>query len=428
MRYHEFYQTLTEGGNSAVTTFCSEVGFLAAFCGITFDPAQPEASFANSRYILSPGTIEQIVANIHDYDEKKFKKWETKSGPAIVKKVLNELSKLGYPEPTELSWVGRDNQSSVADIKFINHPIIGVSIKESGAPTLANMTAKSIGLDKGPDGDPDIFRHYAKGEWGAVKAHAVRATLDIAKQQPGKSFAPIKDKYSITFMAGEMPQPDAKIKITKKVAAPNRPPVPAPQQQAPVEPPVPQEHVNDDQHFNEDANDNDGYFVIKFDGKSLPYSEETIMASLAKNATWQRVFGDYFQSRWNKDEQLTKLGKSLFAKIGADFVHKIKVGLADQNKINSAVKMGEYSYFYTTPSKTYYVPAVNNNTGLVLQNLDYTSPSGTSQNFLAEIGYQGEPPASVLIYIRYANGTFDQNPTVRVQSLKNPQGLGWIQI
>jgi hypothetical protein len=118
----------------------------------------------------------------------------------------------------------------------------------------------------------------------------------------------------------------------------------------------------------------------------------------------------------------------LFTKIGSDLVNKIKLGLADQMNLNSVVKIGDKSYFYATPKAVFYVPSVSSKKGLKLMDLQYTSPKGTNQNFLATIGYEDEEPASVTIYIRYANGIFQANPTVRVQSLKNPQGLGWIKL
>jgi hypothetical protein len=51
---------------------------------------------------------------------------------------------------------------------------------------------------------------------------------------------------------------------------------------------------------------------------------------------------------------------------------------------------------------------------------------GTSQKFQAEVGRPDSVEnAKILIYIRYANGMFETNPTVRVQDLKDPQFLGW---
>jgi hypothetical protein len=446
MRFNEFYQRLiNEGGNSKGTQFNSEVGLLAAMCGVdpaAFDPNDPAPSFANSPYTVGEDTFANIQAEAEFYKPAIFAKWVTKVGPIIANKALTELEKLGHPAPTELAWVGSDNQSSVADVKFINHPVDGISVKEKGAPTLANLTAKSLGLDVGEDGDPDVFRHYAKAEWDAVKTYIYDKVLSIAKAQPGKPFAPGKDKYSITYVEGDMPADAKRINMPKQAA----PAQPAPAQQqapqpAPQQKPAGQNTTNlQGTNFNSQAPRNTtmprfteavvagGYFVIKFGDKSVNEPEDRLWADVMRNTAYQRVFGDYFQAYWGKDQQLTDLGKRLFTKIGADFVSKIKEGLAEQSRLHGAIKMGAMSYFYGTPTGTYYVPSANDKQGLQLHDLTYTSPKGTNQNFLATIGYEDEVPASVLIYIRYANGIFQTNPTVRVQKLTNPQGLGWIKL
>ena len=427
MRINELLETLDlqEGGESKGTQFNSEVGLLASMCGVdpaTFDPSNPAPSFANSPYIVGEQTLANIQSQAKNYKPAVFAKWVKTVGPVITKKVLAELERLEYPAPTELAWVAGQNQSSVADVKFVNHPIDGISVKEKGAPTLANLTVQSLGLDIGPEGDPDVFRHFAKAEWDAVKNYVFAKVIELAKAQPGKPFAPGKDKYSITYMAGDIPADANRLRVPK----------PPPKEKTPVapvaQPPVTQtpDTTSDDQ-LSESTQDS-GYFVIKFGDKSVNEPAARIIQDLPKNAQWQRVFGDYFQAYWSKDTELLRLGKILFSKIGLDFVNKIKAGLADQTRLFNVVKMGELSYFYGTPGATYYVPSTKNNKGLKLSNLEYSSPKGTNQNFDATIGYENEPPAFVKIYIRYANGIFQTNPTVRVQKLTNPQGLGWVKL
>lgn len=415
---------LQEGGESKGTQFNSEVGLLASMCGVdpaTFDPSNPAPSFANSPYTIGEQTMANIQSQAENYKPAVFAKWVNTIGPVITKKVLAELERLEYPAPTELAWVAGQNQSSVADVKFVNHPIDGISVKEKGAPTLANLTVQSLGLDIGEDGDPDVFRHFAKAEWDAVKNYVFSKVIELAKAQPGKPFAPGKDKYSITYMAGDIPADASRLKVPK--------PVPPAMSTAPVaQPPVNQTtDTTPDDQLSEDTQGG-GYFVIKFGDKSVNEPANRIMQDLPRNAQWQRVFGDYFQSYWSKDAELLTLGRALFSKIGLDFVNKIKNGLADQTRLFNVVKMSNVSYFYGTPSATYYVPSTNNNKGLKLTNLEYSSPKGTNQNFNATIGYENEAPAFVKIYIRYANGIFQTNPTVRVQKLTNPQGLGWVKL
>jgi hypothetical protein len=415
---------LQEGGNSKGTQFNSEVGLLAAMCGVdpaTFDPTNPAPSFENSPFAIGEETLANIQSQAANYNAAKFNKWVTGVGPKISSSILAELEKLKLPAPTELAWVGSDNQSSVADIKFVNHPVDGISVKEAGAPTLANLTAKSLGLE---GEDPDVFRAHAQAEWDNVKQYVFAKVIEIAKSQPGKLFSPIKSKYSITYMEGEIPQTN-RLKAPKP-ATPQQPPAPPP---PPAQQPFQQNPApvaSGDTTLSEEVSA--GYFVINFGDGIVNEPENRIMTDLPKNAPWQRVFGDYFQGYWNKDAELKRLGGLLFSKIGQDFVSKIKLGLAEDSKLHSAVKMGDVSYFYATPKATFYVPSTTNNKGLKLFDLQYTAPKGTNQNFLATIGYEDQVPASVLIYIRYANGIFQANPTVRVQKLTNPQGLGWIKL
>ncbi len=432
MRFKEFKSVLTEGGDSKKTQFNSEVGLLAAMCGVdpdTFDPENPETSFANSPYTVGEDTLNNIKRGSESFNEAKFKKWAGPVGQKITSVILDQLEKLGYVPPTELSWVGGQNLSSVADVKFVNHPLDGISIKEAGAPTLSNLTAKALGL---AGEDPDVFRAHAKAEWDDVKTHCFESVLEKAMAQPGKPFYPTKPKYSITYIEGEMPVVADKSKKSQPQVQP--PPV---QQPVSTEPAVPQQPVAQATSPTTPANPDvstlkenvsQGYFEIEFAGKKVQKTQETIMSEMFLNKDWQRVFGDYFQSYWNRDQELKRLGTVLFTKIGSDFVNKIKSGLADQMNLHSVVKIGDKSYFYATPKDVFYVPSVSSKKGLKLIDLQYTNPKGTNQNFLATIGYEDEEPASVAIYIRYANGIFQANPTVRVQSLKNPQGLGWIKL
>lgn len=442
MRFNEFKNIqLQEGGDSKATQFNSEVGLLAAMCGVPsaiFDPTNPEASFSygNNQYTIGQETFDNIKAQAGNYNAAKFNKWVNVVGPKISAMVLEELQKLGHPIPTELAWVGSDNQSSVADVKFVNHPIDGISVKEAGAPTLANLTAKSLGLD---GEDPDVFREHAQAEWDAVKEHVFTTVLEKAKSQPGVPYSPIKPKYSIMYMENDIPADAKRLKAPKpkqeKPPAEEPAEVPPQQQQQQTQQQAHggwgQDLGPDDTSLSEDVDQapaSPGYYLIKYGDKEVYEPEDRIWADLHRNQEWQRVFGDYFQSQWKKDQVLTNLGERLFSKIGSDFVSKIKTGLSENSKLHSAVKMGDVSYFYATPKATFYVPSVSNNKGLKLVDLEYTSPKGTNQNFLATIGYEDEAPASVLIYIRYANGIFQTNPTVRVQKLTNPQGLGWIKL
>jgi hypothetical protein len=91
--------------------------------------------------------------------------------------------------------------------------------------------------------------------------------------------------------------------------------------------------------------------------------------------------------------------------------------------------MGKLGYFYATPDALWYVPSTDTLDDLKLKDLVYGAPVGTAQKFIAKVGIEGgKQDAQILVYVRYANGMFDENPTVRAQDLKNPDGLTWTKL
>jgi hypothetical protein len=99
--------------------------------------------------------------------------------------------------------------------------------------------------------------------------------------------------------------------------------------------------------------------------------------------------------------------------------------------------MGEAKpYYYANDEKLYEVPGTSDASGINI-NLQMASPieykqvKGTGQKFHVKIKNvaNGEPGpeeyATVTLYVRYANGLFAENPTARVQELKNPEYLLW---
>ena len=72
------------------------------------------------------------------------------------------------------------------------------------------------------------------------------------------------------------------------------------------------------------------------------------------------------------------------------------------------------------------MPSIEQAQDIELKSIQYGDADGTGQLFLANIGRAGSDEyATVDIYMRYANGMFAANPTIRVQSLKNPQYISW---
>ena len=134
-----------------------------------------------------------------------------------------------------------------------------------------------------------------------------------------------------------------------------------------------------------------------------------------------------------QENKYEKLPNSMYPKIRqqvtdriATFEKVIENALQDRTKLASTLAFEDQSYFYATPKSLYFVPSVKDLGDIQIKSLKYGQPDGTSQKYLAEIGLPGSKEnAAILIYIRYANGMFETNPTVRIQQLKNPEHIGW---
>jgi hypothetical protein len=83
----------------------------------------------------------------------------------------------------------------------------------------------------------------------------------------------------------------------------------------------------------------------------------------------------------------------------------------------------------------YLVPDGNAANDLAVKKIEFGNPEGATMKFFAHIGSRpaggtqtGVTDARVEIHIRYANGMFARNPTVRVQGLSVPEGLTWTKL
>jgi hypothetical protein len=267
----------------------------------------------------------------------------------------------------KVGWAGGANQAeNAADIAFVGNRIAGISVKADGGITLANLSPNSVGLT--PDRGNDIFYHYAQKEFVDMKTKIFTAVMKLAKSTPGKPVAPLDKKYNIVY--------DAKT----------------------------------------DTYTCHGKNVFKGDAS-------TILSHVAKNAGWQRVFGDWFQANWQTHKSYAT---PLFAKISNLVVKIIQSHLSKSEHLSHMLRFAKQPYFYFSSTGLYYVPSVDEVSDLQLRALKYASPDGTAQLFVAQIGRPGSSEvAEVDIYIRYGNGMFETNPAVRIQTLRNPQYIGW---
>jgi hypothetical protein len=446
MRFKEFKteavktKAPTEKQSSAAARYNSEVGMLAAFCDVdiaTFDPNNPAAFFPAESLDNPAATFTDIIKYLApNYKPEIFSKFY-EIGKDYKQRVLTELNTVGEPAPTTYEWQGGANVNPIgtADVVFANHPTVhGVSVKTEAGITLANLTAPAVGLSSDdPLEHPDVFARYAEFEWLAMKYWAIQETLSIARETPGKPFAPIKPKYQIIYHPEALPVSGAPAKKTKAPAQVGEPdPTPpgianAQKKLAVSKEPMGAEPDKPVQPLSEQVEQ--GYYQIFFKGKSVNYTERQIFAGADTNKEWQRVFGDYVQANWGSDAKLRELGDALFNSISEIFVDKIKNTLATKEKLHKVIAMGKLGYFYATPNDLYFVPGVDQISNIVIKDVVYGAPNGTAQKFIAKIGVEGSNnEAQVLVYIRYGNGMFEANPSVRIQDLKNPTALTWAKI
>lgn len=443
MRFTEFMTTNEERvsgrqGNKQ-TRYNTEVGLLTGFVGIdpaTFDPNNPEASFPEGT--VKDSVLKEIKKFLApNFNSKMFAAWNAKAAPFMEK----VTAKLGTT-PTQFDWAGGSNINAegAADIEFLDAEVHGLSVKAESGITLANLTPKSLGLEVAKGND--IFFQYAGDEYIAMKQAIFNAVMDVAENSPGQRFGWHKEtpeKYSITYNGGvsqgqtvapkAAPAPDELDKVKKNAGIQKQ----QPQQQ--FQAPKPR-----DPDFEEDPTNyiglgesvaKEGTFTIT-GKKNFTGTREQVLAAIGKNAPWQRVFGDWFQANYASQKELAK---PLFNAVAGVFRDTIVNHLSKDRKLDAILRMGKNPYFYCNASEIYYVPSIAEVSDLQVKNVYYGSISsegdvkeaeGTSQKFQAEVGRpDSEQNAKILIYIRYANGMFEANPTVRVQDLKDAQFLGW---
>jgi hypothetical protein len=350
--------------------------------------------------------------------------------------------------PTQFDWAGGSNinDEGAADIEFLDLDVHGLSVKAETGITLANLTPKALGLEV--ERGNDIFFQYAGAEYNTMKEAIFNAVLDIAEQSPGQSMGwhrETPEKYSITYNGGPVQQPVAQqpaqqkpdeLAAVKKNAGLQKQPQPSPaknntnlngpdftstssRQQLPAD------------SMYEDTKAAVGTFTIT--GKrNFTGTRQQVLAAIGKNAPWQRVFGDWFQANYATQKQLAT---PLYQAVAEVFRTTIVDHLSKDRKLDAILRMGKNPYFYCNAEDIYYVPSVDEVSDLQVKKVYYGAISsdgdvkeaeGTSQKFQAEVGRPGsEQNAKILIYIRYANGMFEANPTVRVQDLKDAEFLGW---
>jgi len=450
MRFNEFNSKIDETrvsgrqGNKQ-TRYNTEVGLLVGFLGIdpnTFDPANPEASIPQEA--VSTTVFKEIKKFLApNFNANMFAEWVAKAGP-YAGKIASKVGKA----PTQFDWAGGSNINAdgAADIEFIDLPVHGLSVKAESGITLSNLTPKALGLEV--ERGNDIFYQYAGEEYQTMKTAIFNAVMDEAESKAGQSLGwhrETPEKYSITYNGPAVQQKEPAVvaqqpneldAIKKNAGIPAQPPTKntTSLQGTDFTSASSRQQVPADAVYEDVKQPVEGTFTIT--GKrNFSGTREQILAASGKNAPWQRVFGDWFQANYASQKQLAT---PLFQAVAEVFRTTIVSHLSKDRKLDAILRMSKNPYFYCNADDIYYVPSIDEVTDLVVKKVYYGSISGegeekfvkeaegTSQKFQAEIGRpDSEQNAKILIYIRYANGMFEANPTVRVQDLRDAEFLGW---
>ena len=357
---------------SSTVRYNSEVGTLFGMVGKgKFNPRKPENSIPAS-ILTNP---EQTYNDIRKYllpvfDEGMFLRWAAR-GHEIIPKIVAKQGE----EPTRITWVGGENiAGGVTDIGFESGLTAGISIKDEAGITLANLTPKSLGIET-PYG-LDTFSHAAKDQYDEMKKKIFIDVMKQAKAQPGKPISAKDPRFSVTY--------DPKTQKYRCIGKASGP-------------------IQD-----------------------VSMTSQEILSRIETNAPWQRPFGDWFQANWQAKKAYAT---PLFSTIVKGYEQKMEATLSNSAGIASILRFGPKPYYYLTPRKFYFVPSQDDVANLVSKGVAYGNPDGTSQKFIAKIGpADSDDFAQILIYIRYANGMFASNPTVRVQELKDPQNIAWEEL
>jgi|GEM_PF-6341150 len=364
---------LMEGGKSDSIRYNSEIGLLLSFCGgdvANFDPENPEASLPASMLANPQQTYSDIKKLlVPNYMPEIFERWYIYGDGVVKPLVLNKLRD-SKDKVQKFNWsAGKNiNHETSADVEFIGSNISGVSVKEESGITLNNPTPKDLGIDN----QGDMFLQYAKPEYMAWKSEVFKRVLKIAADNPGSRIGG-KDtaKYAVIY--------DAK---TKKYTCTGK--------------------------------------------KNIEATAQEILSKVEGNVGWQRAFGDWFVSNWATQKDLMA---PLSEKISAQFITMMKTHLSKSGTAAKLLKFVKRPFFYANPQHIYYVPSIDDVSNLTLKDVYFANPEGATMKFYAEIGMKdSEHNAKVEIHVRYANGMFEQNPTARVQSLKDPQFLSWEEL
>jgi hypothetical protein len=378
MRFFEF-KTPSKNKSSDSTRYNTEIGVLVGLIGAqnpeNFNPQNPEATIPRNLLSDPDKTYSDIKRLVSPAFDPNFFSAFVKKGQRFMPIINKKMAELGVEPPTQYNWAGGKNKNDVtsADVEFVGCDISGISVKGNKGITLNNLKPASLGLEK-PAKGVDVFAHYAEQEFNTMKKGVFAEVLNAAKAQPNQPLD-IKDpKYTVICID---PQKDI-------------------------------------------------YRCTGGTGSKVQTIEKTgqeILGLISKNAPWQRPFGDYFVKNW---ETMKGHAQPLINKLSVMFKNTMVQHLSDNEKLTSILKFADQPFFYTGGTGIYFVPSKSQVSQLEVKDVKFAEPDGATMMFYVYVGLKSsQDSARVEVHVRYANGMFQSNPTVRVQGLKDPQNLSW---
>ena len=466
MRAYEFLseRPIEEGASSAETQYNSELGCMLGLIGANATIDELIKGDYN-KFLINPNDLVAHAKNgkAKLYNEKTMNNWIARG--AAIKNNFPEGALTG-----KVGWdgVGQGNFGDVADVVFEDGTHSGISIKDTTGITLTNKSPTIIGFEKGGD----IFQKLSPSHWEEWKLKIIEKVLQKAEASPTRIIPrPPKDSKGNPLPAGGSNNIRA-IQYNKEDYYDEK----GEELKTRLEPYISngiidaevlkkkldkrqltkvngaivafakENEIDDIPQLDGSAHWFPGDTYTLWYGKSgsgwhrTAFSKKQIedIAKKGNNVT-QRVFGDWYQEIILTDKEVATWHNKLFEDFANHAIDTMNTTLANDSTIlNQLLQMSEEkSYLYVTPEKAYDVPGTKSGIKVKLQQVEgITKPEvdGVSQKFYVRVqnaekeGIDETQFARLELYIRYANGLFASNPTLRIQSLENPEHLSWTPI
>ena len=264
------------------------------------------------------------------------------------------------------SWVGGLNKSEEfdpSDIGFSSESeFSGISVKANDSTTLANLTPKLI---DDTEGISDIFIKNAKTEFDVLWTKIVTEYLaEVRKSKGIVQSEPKRKKYSVTYI-------------------------------------------------------DDNNFQINLGDKNKTFTEEEILNGKIPSL-YNRPFGNYFITNVDK---FIEEKEAFYNSLKDVLLTKIKVSLV--TNLGKILNIGTKPYIYATDKKIVEVKTKDAIKDIKARVCPNVTKDSTGIQFTITLYDDEGDKASLLLYLRYAQGVFVGAPTIRVQSPVGLENIIW---